>query len=59
MKPNGTKKPNGYQYAYNKPHACEHCGDKPKEGGRGKQYRLFEVNGEKFCRECAKASGII
>lgn len=47
-------KPNGYQYAYRTPKACERCFDKRKEGGRGNQYRLFAYNGKKICRNCAR-----
>jgi len=53
------QKLNGYQYAYDTPVTCEMCFIQPKEGGQGKQYRLFEANGKKVCRECAKEKKIL
>jgi len=52
-------KPNGYQYRYKNPTPCEKCGKKKRSGGFLSYYMLYEANGDKLCRECAKAMLII
>ena len=52
-------KPNGYTYKYKNKRPCDKCNKAKLSGGLVAYCLLYEVDGEKWCRECAKEARVL